>query len=101
MDKRGLARIEVLCATKAAGDDYREVDEKNGCSWEAKGQQTRPARRPSPVICSRPRQIRMRPITDAAACCALAATGHAAQDGDALASLPDAMDALSLGMVRA
>ena len=28
----------------------------------------------------------MRPITDAAACCALAATGHAAQDGDALAS---------------
>jgi hypothetical protein len=28
----------------------------------------------------------MRPITDAAACCALAATGHAAEDGDALAS---------------
>ena len=48
--------------------------------------QTRPARRPSPVICSRPRQIRMRPITEAAACCALAATGHAGQDGDALAS---------------
>src|SRR6266566_2960546 len=30
---------------------------------EVKGQQTRPARRPSPVICSRPRQILMRPIT--------------------------------------
>jgi len=28
----------------------------------------------------------MRPITDAAACCALAATGHAAENGDALAS---------------
>src|ERR1700730_6108715 len=69
MDKRGPARIEALCATKAAGDDNREVDAKNGCRCEAKGQQTRPARRPSPVICSRPRQIRMRSITDAAACC--------------------------------
>jgi hypothetical protein len=46
MDKRGPARIEALCATKAAGDDYREVDETNGCCCEAKGQHTPSIARP-------------------------------------------------------
>ncbi len=37
---------EDLRETKAAGDDYREVDETNGCCCEAKGHHTPSIARP-------------------------------------------------------
>src|ERR1700681_133312 len=47
MDERGPARIEALCATKAAAADNREVDETNSCRCEGKGQLTRSVAQPA------------------------------------------------------
>ena len=44
--KEDLRKLKRYARQKAAGDDYREVDETNGCCCEAKGQHTPSIARP-------------------------------------------------------